>query len=134
MTTHYTPRTVTELKQHVADSVGLEPEELSDTKLCKLLGFKRGRYLGWAANTHGTIPPVARPDVRDALVKLRASHDDGHAHGPGEHPPERPEQPHSYISRGFYFTGEEFLRMDPETQRHVLSICEKGNIRAVEEE
>lgn len=126
MPTTYTPRTVTELKQHVADIVGLEPEELGDTRLCKMLNIHRSRFNGWAANMEGTIPPVARPDVRKALVALRAAQDDGHP----EAPPDRPEQrPHSYVARGFYFTAGEFLKLDPETQREVLAIVERGRMR-----
>lgn len=71
MATPYTPTTVRELKQHVAEIVGVEPEELGDTKLCRMLGINRSRYLGWAANADGLIPPVARPDVKKSGPRAR---------------------------------------------------------------
>lgn len=35
----------------------------------------------------------------------------------------------SYVARGFYLTGAEFLKLDPQTQRHVLDIVERGSLR-----
>lgn len=126
----YTPSTVPELKQHVADVMGLEPEELRDTKLCKELGINRSRFNGWAANQGGVIPAVARPDVRKALVRLRAKYQDEALIEPVE---EREPERHSYVARGFYFTGAEFLKLDPETQRRVLAIVEAGKLQDLAE-
>lgn len=105
-------------------------EELSDSEICRLLDIARGTFSGWAANKDGHIPPTARPAIRRALVKLRAKQqgDDDDDEPAAKHDGHRAP---SYVARGFYFTAAEFLKLDPETQRHVLAMVERGKLREV---
>lgn len=111
--------------------MGVDPEELTDSEICRLLEIPRGTFSTWAANRGGEISPTARPKIRRALVKLRAERQlEDEAL---EEARDGAREQHSYVARGFYFTGAEFLKLDPETQRRVLAIVEEGKIREVEE-
>lgn len=125
------PQSVLELRRLVATPMGMDAEELTDSEICRLLGIKRGTFSTWAANKDGEIPPTARPKIRRALVKLRAEKQQEDE--ALEDAKDSAREPHSYVARGFYFTGAEFLQLDPEIQRQVLAIVEKGKLRDVGE-